>query len=276
MLTEMTYGFRRPRPQTGSAYLDGVLASTVFDLDATIAASYPGTGVTWANLIAAPADGAAQTAYDFYRGDGATSTTYPTFNGSAGSAAAYWSFDGGDYFKIKSGTNTAFLNNLHKTTGGSGNFWIAAALHKTDNTWGTQALFSNVGGAANYKGIEFSTLSTEDFYFAQSNGAGGTSSYTSPGVQTSGDYVVIYSNSTTGYVRLWLNSATATEQALSFAAGTEDAAFPARIGSWGDDTRFLNSETRIYSLALGNEYLDNTKAGALIAALGVRHGRSYV
>jgi hypothetical protein len=37
----------------------------------------------------------------------------------------------------------------------------------------------------------------------------------------------------------------------------------------------MNSEQRLYSLAMGNEYLDDTKAAAIIAALEARHGRAY-
>src|SRR5574343_994393 len=107
-----------PPAESGDGSLSDVIASAVFDLDATQAASYPGSGTTWSNLVTAPADGSAQTAYDFYRGDGSTSTTYPTFNGTPGSAAAYWSFDGGDLFDLKSGANTTFLKNAHKSAGG--------------------------------------------------------------------------------------------------------------------------------------------------------------
>lgn len=156
MLTESTYGFSRPRPlfqsESVSTYLDGVLASTVCDLDATIAASYGGSGTTWANLVTAPADGSAQTAYDFYLGNGSTGTTYPAFNASSGSAAAYWSVDGGDYFSLKSGANTSFLNSLHKTTGGS-DWWIAMALKYVTNSTG-QYFSTARTGTAGQTGIQ--------------------------------------------------------------------------------------------------------------------------
>ena len=255
----------------GDGSLSDVIASAVFDLDATQAASYT-SGTTWSNLVTAPADGSAQTAYDFYTGNGSTSTTYPTFNGSAGSAAAYWSFDGGDYFGIKSGANTAFFNALHKTTGGTA-FWFAITLHKTDNTWSTAALLANLASSTNYKGIEIGVLSTEVFSFGQGNGAG--SATNNSGVQTSGDFIVIYSYDGSGNIRRWVNTTTATTTAISFTASSDNAAYPMRIGSWGDGSRALNAETRIYSVAGGNEYLDNTKAAAIIAALEARHARDY-
>ena len=72
--------------------LSDVVDSAVFDIDATQSASYGGTGTTWSNLVASPADGAAQSAYDFQLGDGADSSTYPTFTGTVGDAAAYFMF----------------------------------------------------------------------------------------------------------------------------------------------------------------------------------------
>lgn len=42
------------------------------------------------------------------------------------------------------------------------------------------------------------------------------------------------------------------------------------------DTRFINNEMRIHLLAVANEYLNDTKATARMAALEVRRDRSYV
>ena len=107
-------------------YLDGLLTGAVFDLDATMLASYNGSGQTWANMIAAPADGSAKTAGDFYRGVNGTATaTDPTFTGSAGSQSAYWLHDGFDAFFLAGG-NTAFIDSLHRTTGGSDYTFINA------------------------------------------------------------------------------------------------------------------------------------------------------
>lgn len=80
--------------------LQDEIPSTCFHLDATDADSYPGSGQTWANLIASPADGSGQTDFDVWRGGSSSaSTDDPTFNGTAGDSAAYWSFDGGDFFR---------------------------------------------------------------------------------------------------------------------------------------------------------------------------------
>lgn len=87
-------------------------------------ASYSGTGTTISNIISSPADGEAQTAYDFYTGNGSTSSTYPTYN-SAGSAS-YFSYDGGDYNNKKDGLRTTFTNSIHKNNAA----WSAWAVFR--------------------------------------------------------------------------------------------------------------------------------------------------
>lgn len=275
MLTECGYGLRRAQiimsGATVSPYLDGVLASTVFDIDATIAASYPGSGVTWANL-AAPADGSAQAAYDFYRGNGSTSTTYPAFNGSAGSSAAYWSFDGNDHFDLKSGVNTPFLRDVHKTTGGS-DFWIAMAFRPVDNGT-TTGYFTTMAGTS-VPGLRIEQLSNEFTRLLQRSGstvATGPDVTLTPGSDSL--YIVSHSHSL-NETAIWLNSATGSTAAHPFSATTTDASAVARIGHRVHGSGILLSGTRLYSLAMGSEYLNNTKAAAIIAHLNTRHGRIY-
>ena len=259
-----------------SAYLDGVLASTVFDLDATIAASYPGSGTTWANLAVTPADGQSPSAYDFLLGDGVTGTTYPVFTGSAGNPAALWRLEGSDYFRIKSGANTSFLDNLHKTTGGQ-DFWMALAFKRDDATWAMGNLFSTLSITGTFTGIELLLTSTETLALYQRNNS--TSSIgTIPGgtLATTTPNIVIFSHShSANNTRYWANSVMGADLAHTFGTTTAAAAQPATIGVNGNLTSNLVAETSLYSFAMGNEYLDNTKAAAIIAHLEARHGRDY-
>jgi len=257
----------------GSAYLDGVLASTVFDLDATIAASYPGTGTTWANLVPVPADGAARADYDFFTGNGATSSTYPTFNGTAGSPAAYWGFDGGDYFRLKSGTNTAFLNALHKTTGGS-DWWVAITMSVVD-TGTSQGLFCTRDNVAGSSGI-FTNIQADESMRTQQRGAG----VASPDAITTatgytGNRVIIMSHSHSTNMTKTRVTNTTQDISQTYAATTGNAAIAFVIGMFAGGFNFLANNTKMYSFAMGNEYLDNTKAAAIIAHLETRHGRDY-
>lgn len=267
-------GFVKTSPNVagGDGSLEDVLASTVFDLDATQAASYPGSGTTWANLVTAPADGSAQTAYDFYTGDGSTSTTYPTFNGSAGSAAAYWSFDGGDNFRLKSGSNTTFLANLPKTGGGN-DFWAAFAI--TVKTGGAQQNFFSVHNVLTNAGINIHSTASSLFR-SQQRGSVSVSALSGTTIVDGSTYLFIVSHSAdSNTTRFWVNSGTAVEIAHTYSTQSSAASSPAGIGASYDGSFAVFSGTRMYSFAMGNEYLDNTKAAAIIAVLEARHARDY-
>ena len=78
-------------------------------LDAGKAASYSGSGGTWHNLVATPASGAGQAAYDMTNLNGRAS-----FNGAAGAGGKtnYWSMPGAGNQGFQVGATTAFLNSL--------------------------------------------------------------------------------------------------------------------------------------------------------------------
>jgi len=269
-----SHGINASYQTSGDGSLADVLASAVFDLDATQSASYPGTGTTWANLVTAPADGSAQTDYDFFTGDGVTSTTYPTFNGTAGDPAAYWTVDGGDYFRLKSGVNPAFIAAMHKTTGGS-DWTVVTTLRAVAGTT-TQGIFAT-NLANNFPGVRLQIGATELTVTAQRGDTANVNA--NPGVALSDatNYLVIVSHShSTNITRFWINTGTAVEVAQTYNTTTTDANQALVIGATSaTPTSALNNTTRMYSFGFLNEYLDNTKAAAIIAALEARHGRDY-
>lgn len=246
--------------------MGAIESSCVFDLDATISASYSGSGTTWANYEDSPADGSGQTAYDMQTGDGATGTTYPTFNGSAGDAAAYWSFDGGDYFSIIAGM-TSFAQDLHKTTGGT-DFWIAFAAYGF-----TQRMFSTQNGGAN-SGITCDFL-TSGARCLQRGAAG----VTVTGLETSWsnsvprNSLVVISHSHSGNnTRIWVDG---VEQGGShtFSTSTINAGV-FEIGRIQAGT-YSTSGVRLYGISGGNSYIDSTAEAAIRAEYETRHARSY-
>jgi hypothetical protein len=261
-------------PQAGDGSLADVVASTVFDLDATVATSYPGSGVTWSNLVGAPADGEVQTAYDFFTGDGSTGTTYPTFNGTAGDPAAYWSFDGGDYFNIKSGANTPLLRGLHLATGQD--FWFAIACRPPNNDSVAEHLISTsavTGSAAIGVNVQISTL--ERTRLVAGTGGGSTTAtdtYTLP--QNVNTVLMVSHNHTTDVTKFWAAGASPSEVSQIFTAVT-DSTTPASIGSLAGGSVPISTPLRLYSVAMGNSYLTDGEASAIISALAARHGRTY-
>jgi hypothetical protein len=149
---------------------DAAIPVAVFELDAGLSASYGGSGQTWANIVTTPADGSAQTAYDLYRG--ATSGSEGsdlTFNGSAGanSANEYWSFDSGDYFTL-AGSNTTFLNSLHKENAAF--TWYG--FLRTPTSIGNANLFGTNAQSSSNIGIHLNLTSSGTFSFQAVNGSG--------------------------------------------------------------------------------------------------------
>lgn len=276
MLTESTYGFPRPRPllfTQSSPYLDGVLPSTVLDLDATIAASYGGSGATWSNLVASPADGSAQTAYDFYTGDGATSSTYPTFNGTAGDPAAYWLFDGGDYFRKKDGVITDFLAHMHNYGLAGAGFWVAWAGN-IPTPVSLSSVFSTSDASSEGCLLQILTTSGNGRIRRRHNG-GGSSMDSTVSVTGSNKLVIVSFNNETGAFRYWINSTTVTSSGSNTTASSAASTGVPVIGAETDFGGALPNAARLYSFAMGNEYLDNTKAANIVAHMNARHGRLY-
>ncbi|MCB9987511.1 MAG: hypothetical protein H6865_07765 [Rhodospirillales bacterium] len=273
MKINVTCGLHGTR-RTACPSLQNVVPSTVFDIDATRIASYGGGGGKWSNLVAAPADGAAQGAYDFYLGvDGAASTDDPAFNGTPGAPSAYWSFDGGDLFSLKSGVNTSFLNALHKTTGGTP-WWLAVAYRPIDAA-SSDALFATQGTSSSSIGINLLQGSTERIALIQRGDTNlvATSSTAFPAIVPGTDTLVIFSYSA-GACRCWINTRTKIETTITPNASASNAANPAQIGARGAGL-YLENGTRIYAVSMGNAFIDDAQAVKLINAYNLRHARIY-
>ncbi|MGB0817404.1 MAG: hypothetical protein ACPGQQ_00765 [Candidatus Puniceispirillaceae bacterium] len=259
----------------GASYLDSVLASTICDLDATVSDSYGGSGQTWANLIASPADGASQSDYDFYLGAGSgSSTDDPTFNGTAGDAAAYWSFDGGDYFSLALGSSnetTFLLDMLQANT----DFWIAIAGYFTASACGLFCIGHQVGG-------------TQYYLMFRQNGAGkarldqragstnrwlastGTFSYSTPVL------LICSHDVSANTTRFWLESTSSESNSHTLInhSNTPNSSPPV-IMAESAPSDYAGSGSRLYHLSFGNEFIDDTDAANIYTHLESRHARDY-
>ena len=259
--------------------LGSVLASTVADWDATISDSYSGTGQTWANIETTPADGSSQTDYDLYRGaTSGASTDDPTFNGTAGNEAAYWSFDGGDAFK-KQAANTAFLSNLHKTTGGQ-DYWFAMWL-KTPSSDPTQVFsrlfdtFNGTNHGCTLFLVHSNGTNTANLRFLQR----GTSVVQQDSTGTVGrdtDVLVGVSyRHDTDTLRMWCGSDTAEEYSFSPSASSTNASQTLVLGAHAlFSTHFWEGDQHMYGAAFGNTFIGNIAWATIKSHLETRLGRS--
>jgi hypothetical protein len=275
MLLKLGYGISKENYGYASDIsLTGIVSSCVFDLDATIAASYGGSGQVWSNLAPSPADGAAQTDYDFHLGADNTATTDdPAFNGIPGNPAAYFSFDGGDRFSLKSGSNTAFLNNLHKTTGGAD--WTCVAALYTNNVSVANPIM-NTQNASTDPGLRCQINASEFPSHSQRGSTATVTADSNPAAIPTGMPVIAafahkHSNNKT---KIWVNSATGTELDHPYNTTTASAAKPMTIG-WMPTNRSAENGMRLYAISMFNAYLSNAEVAAVIAAYNARHGRTY-
>lgn len=267
-----------------SPYLDGVLDSVCAELDATIEASYPGTGQTWASLTAAPADGSSQTDWDAWLGlDGTADSADPGFVGTAGDPAAYFNIDlEGDYFKFKTpSAMTAAQNGIRKVSGNA--FWIATIIKtQPSGSLGTDCWF---GGAntSTLRGITVYHSGTGRLNFWTGHSSFSDFYQTGTGVITTNTtYLCVMSCNplaTTSNLRIWLNSAdvdyTANVNMVTDTVATTNYWLGAAANSSNAPSLAINTDAQIKYFAFGNEFLDDTKAAALIAHLEARHGVDY-
>jgi len=243
--------------------LAGQLPSCVFDIDATQASSYSGTGQTVMNLAPSPADGAVQAAYNFYLGvDGATGSDDPTFTGTPGTPSAYFAFDGDDTM-VPVGGNTAYLNNLPKTTGGGLPVTMALAFRAVDET----SLRAYMGGyVSNQPQVRLLCASNEQIRLSQGDGSAAANSSTrtlTPGT----DYVLIFTLDAAGNWQSWLNG-TKTSGSMSLISNITDSG-PFRI------MHSAGNGMRLYAASLYNTALNDAQAALLRDIYRARHQRDY-
>lgn len=258
-------------PPAAATALNGIGGLNVLtDLDATQAASTDGVSQTWGNLIAAPADGSAASAYACTRGNtGSAAADDPAYNGTAGTSGGYWGFSGAQNFTL-AGANTAYLANLQND---GESFWIAMTVNLgatgAQTLWSTQSNSSTPGVT-----LTMSPSSTPRFNMTQYGTAAKQVLAYSPTVNTGTDYVVIVSHAAGGNTRLWVNTTAAFESTVTFIAASVAGNHALTVGSRGGGG-FLGAGAKLRSFAIGQDYLTDAGAAAIIHRLEARHGIDY-
>jgi hypothetical protein len=249
-------------------------------VDSTIATSGNG-GLLWKNLTRTPADSSAQTVYDLNSGASSSpSSDDPKFTGSPNSAAAYWLYDGGDIFTL-AGSNTAFLRNLHKTTGGQA-FWAGRAFRYFTNgafviPWfSTGTNGTSTGIIARFvesTGGDAGKLSLRQ----RGNSATTFKTFTTSTPLVNGnDYVVLFSVAANGGAcRIYVNSATAATDTISYSTATNNASSNLILDRDTSASVNVPNNTRGYWAAMGNAVLTDAQAAIILQELRARHNRAY-
>jgi hypothetical protein len=275
------------------SYLNGVSGiGACMDLDATIAASYGGSGQTWSNLINTPTVGV-KADYDFYLGKTVSaSTDDPTFTGSAGSSSAYFLHDGGDYFTaINTGANVGILSNIHKTT--TSGWWIGFA-GRFGSTNSTSTILGNAGITADRGfSLQYTTATANDSIDFKIFNTLATITKTlksgSDFIDISQDFLILVSGDntiTTNNIKMWLyaNGSAYTEDNSSqtWNAQTSDIGTGENCGiasTFRQDNNngvsIVGNNTRTRWAGAGNVFINSTNAAAILAHIEARHGINY-
>ena len=254
--------------------LGAIVASNVFDVDATDALSFDTAVDTarWFNLNSAPADGEAQSAYDFFLGSvEALDGDEPAFTGSVGDADAYFLFDGSDFFQLENG-NTALMNALHKA-GGKGTYMVAT--YDVGN--GLADSYGGVGVGSG-DGINFvsDVGSTRNRVQIRQGGTFASPIISPVGSATNTPMVYTWTfDIDAATVKSAVNKDAYTSVGFTDASGTAiDPTGVFRIGAT-NTTAKLDVNTRIYAVAFFNEVLSEADRDLVIAEWETRHARTY-
>lgn len=234
-------------------------SNIVAQWDATLTDSYSGTGTTLANVIATPADGSAQSAYDL-------TMSGLTFTGSAGDEAAYLATAGAGFAEIAA--NTTFLTNLGKTLGQDHTFIMAyePATTVSNYLYSTQNTSSAVG-----------TSVTSAATATQRQTDGVTSSTVSDGtIVAATRYLVISSHShSTDRSRIYVNDRAVTEKVHIYTPHITDPRVNLHLFSRNDSAGYMPSGSKLIGAAFMNTYIDDTKAGELFDYFNDLHSVTY-
>ncbi len=260
----------------GTGYLDDIAGlDVVFQIDATISASYSGTGQTISNIIASPFGGAAQTELDFFLGsDGTAETSDPTFTGTAGTDSAYFLHDaGGDWFSMKNAAVAGIKDATRSSVVTNG--WLAFVYKNTPGGGSVQKTFSNHDGVS-LTGFEL-RQNTNESIFGNLKGTNFRNIVTTPAsaVSVAGETLIIFSWQTDGFGsidgQLYINSDTPTATRTSLYESLTDSTSRVFLGATPNGTQPIDNGARFYGAAFGRGAMTDTKAAAIRAWYQANH-----
>lgn len=257
------------KKKSGLLTLDLIASSAVFDLDATVADSYPGSGTVIKNIIPVPADGESTAAYDLNFNGGIS------FGGEG--SAAYLETDGSGWLEIAA--NTDWINRWHRTTGGEDFTLIMATkmppLDRLSFFWTGQSGSSNRHGWLSY----IDNALSPNFIDLQQHGAiaGGSGQrfrLVDPGAAYGQDAIFgLGFDHATNTAKIWCNSATANTQALTLRESTADAF---RTFALLREAVLSDSGARLYAASGFAACLSDSLFEDIVTEYQSRHARVYL
>lgn len=255
--------------------LKSIFASNaIFELDATIKDSYNG-GQVFKNLIQSPADGAAQSAYDFNLGiTSGSSTDDPTFTGTINKASSYFLMDGGDYFTLAgSPSNCPFINTIHQR---KAHTFIIVLNHNNTLSQDIGLLSTCDTVQVNDRGIQYYGGWGNSFH-KQRTATGLVSTSRAQTPNTAIDRVIAFSyNPTNDTITSYWNTTTGTSVSAVWNASADNrtGGTLVAIGSRGEGSK-MPSGTKVYAVGLLNKTIDSTDMRKILDLYNYKHNRVY-
>lgn len=261
-------------------FMDAQLLPPVMQLDMGDSGTYSGSGQAVNNIITSPADGAAQSAYNFYRGfTNSSEASDPTFNGVAGAktSSEFFSFDGTNDIMTLAGANTTFIDSFHRD---SAQFSILMWIRTPTSYGGSDhaLLGTGEGGGLSVQGFDFGIRNAGNLGFRQNVPGSITLRNTTATMTNATDYFVAITedetNGTNG-MSLYINSAVEHMSGVWSTPSTNSASSVATIGAWGQtaaSTIVVGAGFRLYQMYLFNRKLPDGQVQGYYQRYRSRYG----
>lgn len=241
--------------------------STVFQIEASSPASYPGSGQSFFNIWEHPADGSAKSAYDFWLGrDNTVTTDDPTF------VTNKFTADGGDIFEIKS--TTSFLSNLIRTD--LTNSWWSAAAFLAATSGAVQTLYGTSNGS-NVPGWRVDINATPNIRLIRADGTLNNTNNLQNMTGLIGIpvlHVFVWDNSTQNY-KTAINSKTFSTGAATAFPQTNSNTGKLNLGGANHGSQKISAGSELYGMAMGTGTLSNADLAVIVNYYNALHGRIY-
>lgn len=248
--------------------MSDITPSAVYDLDATISSSYSGSGTSWNNLIASPADGSAQSAYNFVqRGS-------QSFTGTADSPSSYFNSNNTGGWNVPP---TSFISNLQRTDLGIEytavfSFRTPSSLGSTNK--GLMGTSSNLVANGVYNVVQTNNRAI----LRHQNGSAGVGYSPVNALTTDTDYILaVMVNSTTGEIKFFINKDKFEPSPLTWLTNTTPS--PAtQYGLFSSATGLglpWPAGTRFYAASFFNKFLTDFEYSNVFIEYQRRHKRNY-
>lgn len=260
-------GLTRRASGGGANQLSDLFPDTVFEWDATNTASYDPVGDD-ESIINLTGD----SAYDFWTGISNSNSNDPVFD------SPDFVFDGGDRITLK-GANTAYLNNIHKTSNTDGTVTFAFPIYVPADA--TATFF--ICGTANSSSESGFNLrfnpATSEWIFAQYNG--GSIVFTTvltqePNLNEWNFFCLSIqkTGATSGNYACKLNNGAFTTGAMqTYGTTTADAGDELQISGVVGSAQLPNG-ARLTSFAIIDQYLSESDINSIASYYASRHSRS--